>query len=141
MDCAGGCLRFGKHALQALGIGYRIQANPIPYLCAGTTLGPATLFFGCRARDQDYIYASELAGFMRCGALAGLHVAFSREGADKDYVQHHIAREAAALAELMMVRACLLRSAVLAWPVAGYGAVGLLAWWSSAAVVYHGEAG
>lgn len=67
-------------------------------------LGAATLFFGCRARDQDYIYAAELAEFVRSGALSALHVAFSREGADKDYVQHHMAREAAAVAELLMVR-------------------------------------
>ena len=66
-------------------------------------LGAATLFFGCRARDQDYIYAAELAEFVRSGALSALHVAFSREGADKDYVQHHMAREAA-VAELLMVR-------------------------------------
>lgn len=71
---------------------------------AGVALGAATLFFGCRARDQDYIYAAELAEFVRSGALSALHVAFSREGAAKDYVQHHMAREAAALAELLMVR-------------------------------------
>ena len=71
---------------------------------AGTALGAATLFFGCRARDQDYIYAAELAGFLRSGALAELHVAFSREGAAKDYVQHHMSREAAVVAELLMVR-------------------------------------
>ena len=72
----------------------------------GAVLGAATLFFGCRGRDQDYIYAAELAGFLRTGALAALHVAFSREGAAKDYVQHHMAREAAVLAELLMVSPC-----------------------------------
>jgi len=71
---------------------------------AGTALGPATLFFGCRAREQDYIYAADLAGFLRSGALSALHVAFSREGADKDYVQHHMARDAAALADLLQAR-------------------------------------
>jgi hypothetical protein len=85
---------------------------------AGTALGPATLFFGCRARDQDYIYAAELAGFLRSGALSALHVAYSREGAEKDYVQHHMARDAAALADLLQVRPV---PPVIAAPVRAHG--------------------
>jgi sulfite reductase alpha subunit-like flavoprotein len=37
------------------------------------------LFFGCRRRDLDYLFADELAGFEKDGALHGLHVAFSQE--------------------------------------------------------------
>ena len=44
---------------------------------------------------------SELKSFFRSGALSALHVAFSRDGASKDYVQHHIAREGAALWPLL----------------------------------------
>ncbi|KAK9811910.1 hypothetical protein WJX72_012296 [[Myrmecia] bisecta] len=62
---------------------------------AGTTLGPAHLFFGCRQRACDFIYQDELEHFVRCGALTRLHLAFSRDSAQKDYVQHHLERSAA----------------------------------------------
>ncbi|KAF8065880.1 ATR2 [Scenedesmus sp. PABB004] len=54
-------------------------------------LGPAVLFFGCRSRAHDYIYEAELAAAVEGGALSALHVAFSRAGPQKDYVQHHLA--------------------------------------------------
>ena len=57
------------------------------YVVAGQKLGPAILFFGCRHRLQDYIYKDELATFRESGALDTLFVAFSRDGAQKDYVQ------------------------------------------------------
>jgi NADPH-ferrihemoprotein reductase len=57
-------------------------------------LGPAVLFFGCRHRNHDYIYESELTGAVEAGALSKLHVAFSRMGASKDYVQHHMEAQA-----------------------------------------------
>ena len=59
------------------------------------------LFFGCRNRGQDFIYEAELRGFEESGALGKLHVAFSREGASKDYVQHHLKREGARVWELL----------------------------------------
>jgi NADPH-ferrihemoprotein reductase len=59
-------------------------------LSEGQQLGPAVLFFGCRTRNQDYIYEAELAAAVEAGALSKLHVAFSRAGPKKDYVQHHM---------------------------------------------------
>lgn len=53
---------------------------------AGREVGPSMLFFGCRHPDQDYIYRDELAAFARDG-ITELHVAFSRQGASKQYVQ------------------------------------------------------
>lgn len=53
-------------------------------------LGPAVLFFGCRHRNHDYIYESDLNSAVEAGALSKLHVAFSRMGPSKDYVQHHM---------------------------------------------------
>jgi NADPH-ferrihemoprotein reductase len=64
-------------------------------------LGPSLLFFGCRNRAHDFIYEAELRGFEESGALGSLHVAFSREGSTKDYVQHHLAREGARVWELL----------------------------------------
>ena len=60
-------------------------------------LGPAVLFFGCRHRHQDYIYEAELNAAVDAGALSKLHVAFSRMGAQKDYVQHHMEASAGRL--------------------------------------------
>lgn len=52
-----------------------------------TQIGPAMLFFGCRSRHDDYVYEDELQGHLSSGALSTLHVAFSREGPQKVYVQ------------------------------------------------------
>mmetsp|Transcript_5679 Transcript_5679/g.15895 ORF Transcript_5679/g.15895 Transcript_5679/m.15895 type:complete len:690 (+) Transcript_5679:462-2531(+) len=58
---------------------------------AGKDVGEALLFFGCREASKDYIYQSELEGFVGSGALSELHVAFSRANpSKKDYVQHHL---------------------------------------------------
>lgn len=59
------------------------------------------MFFGCRNREQDYIYKEELEAYERCGAIDKLFVAFSREGSQKDYVQHHIEREPKLVAPLL----------------------------------------
>jgi NADPH-ferrihemoprotein reductase len=55
---------------------------------AGAAVGPTVLFFGCRRREEDYIYREELEAFARDGTLSALHVAFSREQAEKVYVQN-----------------------------------------------------
>uniref|UniRef100_A0A7S1R3Y3 Methionine synthase reductase n=1 Tax=Neobodo designis TaxID=312471 RepID=A0A7S1R3Y3_NEODS len=41
--------------------------------------GESHLFFGCRRRDLDFLFADELNSFHRNGILHGLHVAFSQE--------------------------------------------------------------
>jgi len=66
----------------------------------GATLGPAMLFFGCRHRDQDFLYAEELKRFVADG-IAELFTAFSRAGGQKTYVQHLVAAEAAKVWKLI----------------------------------------
>merc|ERR1712146_100104 len=49
--------------------------------------GEVILFFGCKSRDQDYIYQQELESYVNDGTLTELHNAFSREQKEKVYVQ------------------------------------------------------
>uniref|UniRef100_M4BLU6 NADPH--hemoprotein reductase n=2 Tax=Hyaloperonospora arabidopsidis (strain Emoy2) TaxID=559515 RepID=M4BLU6_HYAAE len=56
------------------------------------SVGKSILYFGCRRRDEDFIYKDELDGFLERGALSELHLAFSREQENKVYVQHLLAQ-------------------------------------------------
>jgi len=58
-----------------------------------TSAGRNTLFFGCRRRDEDYIYKDELEAYEKSGTITKLHTAFSREGGNKVYVQHLLAKD------------------------------------------------
>ena len=57
----------------------------------GAALGRALLYFGCKHRELDYLYREELERFEADGDVS-LRLAFSREGAEKVYVQHVLAR-------------------------------------------------
>ncbi|KAF7237003.1 NADPH--cytochrome P450 reductase [Varanus komodoensis] len=54
----------------------------------GKEVGDTVLYYGCRHKEEDYLYKDELAQFLRDGALSQLNVAFSRDQPQKIYVQH-----------------------------------------------------
>ena len=57
----------------------------------GKSIGPNVLFFGCRNREEDFLYDDDLKQFQSTGDLE-LFTAFSRETSQKVYVQHVIAQ-------------------------------------------------
>ncbi|KAG1934715.1 P450 (cytochrome) oxidoreductase b isoform X1 [Pimephales promelas] len=54
----------------------------------GKEVGETELYFGCRRKNEDFLYQEELEGFEKTGVLTALNVAFSRDQAQKVYVQH-----------------------------------------------------
>jgi len=92
----------------AAAAGLSSPASPSSASAAGAAQqgqkGDAWLYFGCRRRDEDYLYGSELEQFEREGDLTRLRVAFSREGERKLYVQHLMRQDGSALASLIVGR-------------------------------------
>lgn len=66
----------------------------------GAKPGPMVLYFGCRRRDQDYLYGNVLEGWAADGKVT-LYTAFSREQAKKVYVQDRLAQSADQVWELL----------------------------------------
>ncbi len=59
-----------------------------------TVVGKSVLYFGCRNSNEDFIYREELQGYQADGTLDVLYTAFSREQAEKVYVQHRLRYDA-----------------------------------------------
>ncbi len=59
--------------------------------------GPSWLFFGNQYFDFDFLYRQELDGFLDRRALTRLDIAFSRDTAQKVYVQDRMHQHAAEL--------------------------------------------
>jgi sulfite reductase (NADPH) flavoprotein alpha-component len=57
--------------------------------------GQNWLFFGERRQSSDFLYEHELEGLQQDGTLTRLDTAFSRDGEEKLYVQHQLARKGA----------------------------------------------
>jgi NADPH-ferrihemoprotein reductase len=63
---------------------------------------PSThLFFGCRNREQDYIYQEEFKAAIENESLTTLHAAFSRETNQKVYVQSDLKANAETIWQLL----------------------------------------
>ncbi|XP_056905446.1 P450 (cytochrome) oxidoreductase b isoform X2 [Takifugu flavidus] len=54
----------------------------------GKEVGETVMYFGCRHKNEDYLYQEELEEAEKNGALTQLNVAFSRDQEHKVYVQH-----------------------------------------------------
>ena len=57
--------------------------------------GKNWLFFGNPHFTQDFLYQTELQGYLKQGLLSKLDVAFSRDSSEKVYVQHKLLKHAA----------------------------------------------
>ena len=64
---------------------------------AGGAVGRNWLFFGEQRRATDFLYEEELLEWQRKGVLSGLDLAFSRDQAEKVYVQHRMRERSAEL--------------------------------------------
>ncbi len=64
------------------------------YCHTGKPVGETILFFGCRNRNEDYIYEDEMQGYLADGTLSKIYSAFSRDQKEKVYVQHLIKQHA-----------------------------------------------
>lgn len=56
----------------------------------GQTVGDTILYFGCRKREEDFLYREELEAYVSDGTLTKLYTAFSRDQAHKVYVSHQL---------------------------------------------------
>ncbi|XP_038554200.1 NADPH--cytochrome P450 reductase-like [Micropterus salmoides] len=67
----------------------------------GKEVGETVMFFGCRYKNEDYIYQEELEEAEKNGVLTQLHVAFSRDQEQKVYVQHLLKKNKEAMWKLI----------------------------------------
>ena len=91
---AGGCHEAGDHGRS------RYRHCAVPFVSgrtqsdAGAT-GKNWLFFGAQHEASDFLYRHELEVYVRDGTLTKLSTAFSRDQAQKIYVQHRMIEHAA----------------------------------------------
>ncbi|KAF3385201.1 NADPH--cytochrome P450 reductase [Penicillium rolfsii] len=72
----------------------------------GEKVGTTVLFFGCRKRDEDFIYQDEFKTYQeQMGDSLKIITAFSREGPQKVYVQHRLKENAELVSELLKQKA------------------------------------
>eukprot|EP01064_Diplonema_japonicum_P028662 TRINITY_DN4451_c0_g1_i1.p1 TRINITY_DN4451_c0_g1~~TRINITY_DN4451_c0_g1_i1.p1 ORF type:complete len:665 (+),score=215.16 TRINITY_DN4451_c0_g1_i1:42-2036(+) len=67
----------------------------------GNELGECSFYFGCRKSTEDFIYADLMKEAEKSGVITNLRVAFSRDQAEKVYVQHLVAQDGKHIMELI----------------------------------------
>lgn len=65
------------------------------------TYGEMTLYFGCKGRDWDNLYADEFKQYNEEGVLNKLYIAFSREQQQKVYVQDLVGKNKEEVSKLL----------------------------------------
>jgi sulfite reductase alpha subunit-like flavoprotein len=68
---------------------------------ANSDVGSVVVFCGCRCKEHDWLYKEELEHLNQTGIISKLFPAFSRDGPEKEYVQHIMKRDAACGALLL----------------------------------------
>jgi NADPH-ferrihemoprotein reductase len=91
----------GTGVAPLIGFGHRRSA----WKARNQEIGKVLMFFGCRRRNEDFLYESLLNEWVSNGVITTLKVAFSREQAAKRYVQHDIQDCAAEVWEMLMAGA------------------------------------
>ncbi|ODM20181.1 NADPH--cytochrome P450 reductase [Aspergillus cristatus] len=72
----------------------------------GQKVGTTLLFFGCRKSDEDFLYKDEFKTYQdQLGDSLKIVTAFSREGAQKVYVQHRLREHATLVSDLLKQKA------------------------------------
>ena len=93
----------------------RHRRRAVPLLPAGTAsatqgaTGQAWLFFGHQREASDFFYRDELRGLLADGTLTRLSTAWSRDGAEKVYVQDRMREAGAELWAWLKARRAFLR--------------------------------
>jgi NADPH-ferrihemoprotein reductase len=64
------------------------------YRKEGRQVGKSILYYGCRKREEDYLYPEELEEYEQNGTLTKLNIAFSRDQPEKVYVTHLLQKDA-----------------------------------------------
>ncbi|WP_313914174.1 sulfite reductase subunit alpha [Tahibacter sp.] len=65
------------------------------------------LLFGERQRDRDFFFAEDIEAWQRSGVLERVDLAFSRDQAERIYVQQRVGETAATLREWVAAGACI----------------------------------
>ena len=121
-----------RHAVPGQAIALRLRSNPnfhapdddVPLILIGNGTGLAGLrallreriaagrhanwlLFGERQRSCDFFHGAELEAALAAGHLAHLDLAFSRDGAQRVYVQHLLQQQAERLQHWIEAGACI----------------------------------
>ncbi|KAL4177058.1 hypothetical protein KRP22_001994 [Phytophthora ramorum] len=68
---------------------------------SSTPMGDAYLFFGCRRKNEDWLFEEQMREYATNGTLSQLFTAFSRDQDEKHYVQHDLRDNAKLVCDLL----------------------------------------
>lgn len=83
----------------------------------GHEIGPIYLFLGSRHKRQEYLYGEQFEAYKAAGVLTHIGAAFSRDQADKIYIQHRIQQAKAELIDAFVHKSGNFYLCGPTWPV------------------------